>query len=185
MQLRPRIWFVAADRRAVASSGYGLGAEVRAATSTAASPLRGRARAVLEQLVPTSSRLILHLSRLKIAVPTANLVRWRALSSSGWGRALKRAATPSAGSRAAWSLVGGEERLVPTSSRILFHLSRLMVAVPAANLVGWRAAASSGYGWALERAATSTAAFPLCGRSWAARSGLCRPPPGYFSTFTG
>ena len=74
---------------------------------------------------------------------------------------------------------------MPTSSRILFHLSRLMVAVPAANLVGWRAAASSGYGWALERAATSTAAFPLCGRSWAARSGLCRPPPGYFSTFPG
>ena len=54
-----------------------------------------------ERLVPTSSRLILHLSRLKIAVPAANLVRWRALSSSGWGRALKRAATPSAGSRAA------------------------------------------------------------------------------------
>ena len=86
---------------AAASSGYGLGAEVRAATSTAASPLRGRARAVLEQLVSTSSRLILYLSRLMIAVPAANLVRWRALSSSGWGRALKRAATPSAGSRAA------------------------------------------------------------------------------------
>ena len=118
---------------AAASSGYGLGAEVRAATSTAASPLRGRARAVLEQLVPTSSRLILHLSRLKIAVPAANLVRWRALSSSGWGRALKRAATPSAGSRAAWSHASGKERLVPTSSRLILHLSRLMVAVPAAN----------------------------------------------------
>ena len=46
--------------------------------------------------------------------------------------------------RAARALASGEERLVPTSSRILFHLSRLMVAVPAANLVGWRAAASSG-----------------------------------------
>ena len=118
---------------ALSSSGWGRALE-RAATSTAASPLRGRARAMLEQLVPTSSRLILHLSRLKIAVPTANLVRWRALSSSGWGRALKRAATPSAGSRAAWSLASGEERLVPTSSRIFIHLSRLMVAVPAANL---------------------------------------------------
>ena len=41
------------------------GALERAATSTAAISLCGRARAVLEQLVPTSSRLILHLSWFK------------------------------------------------------------------------------------------------------------------------
>jgi hypothetical protein len=32
--------------------------------------------------------------------------------------------------RAAGARASGEERLVPTSSRILFHLSRLMVAMP-------------------------------------------------------
>ena len=124
-----------------------------------------------------------------------------ALSSSGWGRALKRAATPSAGSRAApgarkrqgaaradllpadsspfpvkdcssgresgslrlpgwaaaigsgWAVgaggrcdvdrrlpaararASGEEQLVPTSSRLILRLSRLKVAVQAANLV--------------------------------------------------
>ena len=46
--------------------------------------------------------------------------------------------------------------------------------------VGWGNGEGAGEG-----VATSTAAFPLCGRSWAARSGLCRPPPGYFSTFPG
>ena len=36
-----------------------------------------------------------------------------------------------------------------------------------------------------EGVATSTTCFVLRGRSRAARSGLCRPPPGYFSTFPG
>ena len=36
-----------------------------------------------------------------------------------------------------------------------------------------------------EGVATSTAAFPRRGRARAARSGLCRPPPGYFSTSPG
>ena len=53
-----------------------------------------------------------------------------------WGealeRALRRRPPPFPRRRARAS---GEERLVPTSSRILFHLSRLMVAVPAANLL--------------------------------------------------
>ena len=126
---------IAAERRAVGWGEMGRGAGEGVATSTAGLPrcagARERRGAACADLLPD----IFHLSRLMAAVPAANLVRWRALSSSGWGRALKRAATPSAGSRAAWSLVGGEERLVPTSSRILFHLSRLMVAVPAANLV--------------------------------------------------
>ena len=70
---------------------------------------------------------------------------------------------------------------MPTSSRLILHLSRLKIGVPAANLVrcGCPApAASSGYGWALERATTSTAAISLRGRARAARSGSCRPPPG-------
>jgi hypothetical protein len=70
---------------------------------------------------------------------------------------------------------------VPTSSRILFHLSRLTVAVSAANLLRWRAAASSGYGWAL-KSAPRRQPPPCCctGAREGARSGLCRPPPGYF-----
>ena len=80
--------------------------------------------------MPTSSRLILHLSRLKIAVPAANLVRWRALSSSGWavgagGRCDVDRWVPAARARAS-----GEEQLVPTSSRLILRLSRLKVAVP-------------------------------------------------------
>ena len=67
--------------------------------------------------------------------------------------------------RAARALTSGEEQLVPTSSRLILRLSRLMVAVPTANLVRWRAAASSGWGRALERAVTSTAASPVCGHS--------------------
>ena len=88
-----------------------------------------------ERLVPTSSRILFHLSRLMAAVPAANLVGWRARLAVGrvgrWrGRRDVDRCLP-----AVRALVGGEERLVPTSSRILFHLSRLMVAVPAANLV--------------------------------------------------
>ena len=95
--------------------------------------------------MPTSSRLILHLSRLKIAVPAANLVRWRALSSSGWGLGAEEGRdavcwVPCGAGRAR----GGEERLVPTSSRLILHLSRLMIAVPAANLVRRGSPAGSG-----------------------------------------
>ena len=161
-------------------SGYGLGA---GATSTAAIPLHGRSRAVLEQLVPTSSRLILHLSRLKIAVPAANLVRWRALSSSGWGRALKRAATPSAGSRAA---PGARERRGAACAHLLPDIYSLFPVngcrsgreSGSLRLPGWAAARQwVGFG-APEGVATSTAAIPLQGRARAARSSLCRPPPG-------
>ena len=86
--------------------------------------------------MPTSSRILFHLSRLMVAVPAANLVRWRALSSSGWGLGAEEGRdavcwVPCGAGRAR----GGEERLVPTSSRIFIRFSRLMVAVPAANLV--------------------------------------------------
>ena len=136
-----------------------------------------------ERLVPTSSRILFHLSRLMAAVPAANLVGWRARLAVGrvgrWrGRRDVDRCLP-----AVRALVGGEERLVPTSSRILFHLSRLMVAVPAANLArcGCRAGQRLAVGRVLgaeECAATSTAAFSLRGRARAARSGLYRPPPG-------
>ena len=46
--------------------------------------------------------------------------------------------------------------------------------------VGWGNGEGAGEG-----VATSTTGFVLRGRSRAARSGLCRPPPGYFSTFPG
>ena len=76
----------------------------------------------------------------------------------------------------------GEEQLVPTPSRILFHLSRLMIAVSAANPTRCGCPAGRrlpvGRVWAPEGAATSTAASPLRGRSRAARSSLYRPPPG-------
>ena len=61
----------------------------------------------------------------------------------GWGEMGRGAgegvATSTTGFLRRRARASGEERLVPTSSRILFHLSRLMVAVSAANLVGWRA----------------------------------------------
>ena len=46
--------------------------------------------------------------------------------------------------------------------------------------VGWGNGEGAGEG-----VATSTTCFVLRGRSRAARSGLCQPPPGYFSTFPG
>ena len=48
------------------------------------------------------------------------------------------------GSRAARARASGKERLVPTSSRLILHLSRLKIAVPAANLVRCGCPAGSG-----------------------------------------
>jgi len=134
--------------------------------------------------VPTFSRLILHLSRLKIAVPAASLVRRGCpapAASSGWAVGAEEARHDV--DRCLLAAPGAR------SSRILFHLSRLMVAVPAANLVtcGCRAGQrlGSGYGWALERAvATSTAAFLLRRARARGRGAACAdllpdtgPPP--------
>ena len=132
----------------------------------------------------TASRLILHLSRLKIAVPAASLVRRGCpapAASSGWAVGAEEARHDV--DRCLLAAPGAR------SSRILFHLSRLMVAVPAANLVtcGCRAGQrlGSGYGWALERAvATSTAAFLLRRARARGRGAACAdllpdtgPPP--------
>ena len=54
----------------------------------------------------------------------ARVGRWSAPRRRSLGSARRRV------------LASGEGRLVPTSSRILFHLSRLIGAVPAANRVG-------------------------------------------------
>ena len=147
-----------------------------------------------EQLVPTSSRLILRVCRLKVAVPAART--WPVVAARA-GQRLAVGRVWGAGGRcdvdrchlATRARASGEERLVPTPSRILFHLSRLMIAVPAANPTRCGCPAGRrlpvGRVWAPEGAATSTAASPLRGRARVARSGLCRPPPGYYFTFPG
>ena len=61
-------------------------------------------------------------------------VGWGNGEGAGEGVATSTAAFPWRRARAS-----GEERLVPTPSRILSHISRLTVAVLAANLVRWRA----------------------------------------------
>ena len=96
----------------------------------------------------TASRLILHLSRLKIAVPAASLVRRGCpapAASSGWAVGAEEARHDV--DRCLLAAPGAR------SSRILFHLSRLMVAVPAANLVtcGCRAGQRLGSGQGLGR----------------------------------
>ena len=89
------------------------------------------------RLVPTSSRILFHLSRLIGAVPAANRVGRGCRAWAVGYRALERAhrdvdhCLPCGAGRARAAL----ERLVPTSSRILFHLSRLIGAVPAVNRV--------------------------------------------------
>ena len=87
--------------------------------------------------MPTSSRILFHLSRLMVAVPAANLARCGCRA----GQRLAVGRVWGAGARcdvdrwfsAARTLASGEERLVPTSSRLILHLSRLKIAVPAAN----------------------------------------------------
>ena len=128
---------VAAARRArLAVGGRVLGAHRDVHRWLPAARARARGE---EQLVPTSSRILLHLSRLMVAVPAANLARCGCRA----GQRLAVGRVWGAGGRcdvdrrlpAARARASGEERLVPTSSRILFHLSRLKIAVPAANLL--------------------------------------------------
>ena len=103
-----------------------------------------------------SSRLILRLSRLKFAL---------------WGREVGGLRLPGgqgAGARcdvdrwfpAARVLASGEDRLVPTSSRLILRLSRLKFAFLAVRSVGCGCQAGSGRAGALERAVTSTAFWP-------------------------
>ena len=82
-----------------------------------------------DRLVPTSSRLILRLSRLKFAL--------LAVRSVGCGGRLGQWAGRGAGARcdvdrwfpAARVLASGEDQLVPTSSRLILRLSRLTFAL--------------------------------------------------------
>ena len=91
---------------------------------------RGRSRVDVEQLEPTSSRIILHLRRLSAAVLAGSWVDSAPCPSAHTaGRALERAATSISGPRAARALAGGAEGLEPTSSRIILRLRRLSVAV--------------------------------------------------------
>ena len=167
-----------------ASIGWAVGAGARRDVDRCIPAVRALVSGE-ERLVPTTaSRLILHLSRLKIAVPAASLVRRGCpapAASSGWAVGAEEARHDV--DRCLLAAPGAR------SSRILFHLSRLMVAVPAANLVtcGCRAGQrlGSGYGWALERAvATSTAAFLLRRARARGRGAACAdllpdtgPPP--------
>ena len=88
--------------------------------------------------MPTSSRILFHLSRLMAAVPAANLARCgcRAGQRLAVGRVGRRSARRDVDRclLAARALASGEKQLVPTSSRLILHLSRLKIAVPAANL---------------------------------------------------
>ena len=92
-----------------------------------------------ERLVTTSSRILFHLFPVKDCRsgrepgPLRQPGGQRLAAARQW--APERAATSTAAFPRRRALVSGEERLVPTTSRILFRLSRLMVAVPAANLV--------------------------------------------------
>ena len=101
------------------------------------------------RLVLTSSRILFQVSRLIGVVPAVDRVRSGCRAGAvGW-RALER--TPrrrSLGSARRRVLASGEGRLVLTSSRILFQVSRLIGVVPAvdrvrsgcrAGAVGWRA----------------------------------------------
>ena len=111
---------IAAERRAVGWGEMGRGAGEGVATSTAAISLRrararGRGAACADLLPDTFPPLPVNGCRSGREPGSLRLPGW-ALSSSGWGRALKRAATPSAGSRAAWSRASGKERLVPHRS---------------------------------------------------------------------
>ena len=124
-----------------------------------------------ERLVPTSSRILFHLSRLTVAVSAANLLRWRAAASSGQGLGAEvRAAASTAAFSLRRALASGEERLVPTASRLILHLSRLKIAVPAANLVRWRALSSSGWGLGAEEGRDAVCWVP-CGEGARERRG--------------
>ena len=81
---------------------------------------------------------------------------------------------------------------MPTSSRILFHLSRLMAAVPAFRPRIWFVGGHGGQrlvavGRVGRWSAPRRRLLPsLCaGAREETRSGLCRPPPGYVFTFPG
>ena len=102
--------------------------------------------------MPTSSRILLppfpvNGCRSGRESGSLRLPGWAA-ASSGWGRALKRRRDVDRCLPAARARASGEEQLVPTSSRLILHLSRLKVAVPAANLVrcGCRAGQRLGSG---------------------------------------
>ena len=143
--------------------------------------------------MPTSSRLILHLSRLKIAVPAANLVRCGCpapAASSGWavGAGARRDVDRWLSAAQARARGRGVARadLLPADSS-LFPVNGCRSGRKPGSLWlpgGWRLAV--GRVWAPERAPRRRSPGPVRrGRARAARSGLCRPPPGYFFTSPG